>query len=101
MEMRVEEATRLKDIILHEIRNPLFVIGGAEFFMQKLNEALYESSSEQEKKWWESVKMLHQGIEALNSVLKTSEYLGSQVVKSKNPEPVSTLFDDAIAQCSH
>jgi signal transduction histidine kinase len=100
LESRVEELSRVKDIILHEIRNPLQLLSGADFFLQMLSNTMYEHTPEDEKKWWKCVKLLQQGVESINSVLETSKDLSLQGL-NKNPEPVATLFDDTVAQCTH
>jgi signal transduction histidine kinase len=101
LESRVKEISRIKDIILHEIRNPLQLIGGADFFLQRMSNTLFKSSGEEERRWKKSLKMLTQGIESIKSVLETSQSLEEMGLSSKKPEPVSTLFDDAISQCAH
>ncbi|MBE9547246.1 MAG: response regulator [Proteobacteria bacterium] len=101
LESQAEEMSRIKDIIIHEIRNPLQLISGAEYFLRKLGNSLYETSSEKEKEWWNYLKTLHQGVESIKSVLEMSRELDMEESSSKRPEKVISLFDDALAQCSH
>ncbi len=101
LETRVKEISRIKDIILHEIRNPLQLIGGADFYLRRMGNTLFKASAEEERKWKKSLKMLGQGIESIKSVLETSQSLEELGLSSKKPEPVSTLFDEALAQCQH
>ena len=101
LEARVKEISRIKDIVLHEIRNPLQLIGGADFFLQRMSNTLFKSSGEEERRWKKSLKMLAQGIESIKSVLETSQSLEQMGLSSKKPEPLPSLFDDAISQCAH
>ena len=101
LELTAEENSKIKDIIIHEIKNPLHVLMGASSFIEMLNESFYDRSSEEEKKWWDLSRMIKQGSEAIQSVLESSNMLENNGSSNKIPTLVSDLFDDATAQTSH
>lgn len=101
LELTAEENSKIKDIIMHEIRNPLTVLMGASSFIEMLDKSFYDRSSEEEKKWWDLVRMIKQGADAIQSVLESSKLLERNGSAKKTPTLVSNLFDDALAQTSH
>jgi len=101
LELTAEENSKIKDIIMHEIRNPLTVLMGASSFIEMLDKSFYDRSSEEEKKWWNLVRMIKQGADAIQSVLESSKLLERNGSAKKTPTLVSNLFDDALAQTSH
>lgn len=101
LEAKVGEASKINDIVMHEIRNPLQVITGAEFFINRLNDKYYQTSSEDEKRWWESVTTLRQATESIMSVMETSKQLEGERDAPRSIEPASTLLNDALAMTRH
>ena len=101
LESRVEDMSRVKDILIHEINNPLQIISGAGSLLQMMDNSLHESSPELEKKLNKHLKMMNQGVESLKSVLETSRDFDIHRLSPKRPEPAASLFDNAAAQCSH
>ena len=102
LESHVEDVSRVKDIILHEIRNPLQMITGAEDLLQIVSDSFDQNGREEIKQLSEYLKLLHLGIESMISVVETSKLIGSTAeLAIRKPEPVVFLFDDALAQCSH
>jgi len=100
LELTAEENSKIKDIIIHEIRNPLHVLMGASYFIEMLDKSFYDRSSEEEKKWWDLVRMIKHGADAIQSVLESSRLLERNGSAKKTPTLVSNLFDDALAQTS-
>lgn len=101
LEARAKEVSKMKDFIIHEIRNPLQLISGADYFLQKLFDSKYKKSSEKKKELKKSLVMLTQGLKSLESVLNTSEDLIKDELPIKKSEPITSLFDDALEQCSY
>ncbi len=101
LEQRVKETSRLKDIIMHEINNPLQVITTANYMLQKQKEMVDENPSELGEKVSRNVEMLDKGIQAMRSVMQAAKSLESLQLSSKRPEYVRNLFDDTLSQCSH
>ncbi|MBD3392466.1 MAG: response regulator [Chitinivibrionales bacterium] len=101
LEDRVEQLSRVRDVILHEIRNPLQIITGANYFVERLRTTSYDKASEQEKQLWENVKVLQQGTEALTSVLEATQQLDMAQLSSRKPEVLVDILDDALGQAGH
>jgi len=101
LEARAKEVSKMKDFIIHEIRNPLQLISGADYYLQKLVDSKQKKSKEQKKRLKKSLVMLTQGLKSLESVLNTSEDLIKDELPLKRLEPIASLFDDALEQCSY
>jgi signal transduction histidine kinase len=101
LEQRVTQLSRIKDIILHEVRNPIQMIEGASYFINKLRNDSLDSASDEEKQLWENVLSLGQGINALTSVLRTTQQLDLEEVQLLLPESLSELVEDAAVQTRH
>ncbi len=101
LQTKIEETVRLKDIVLHEIRNPLSIISGADYYVQKLREALLPRCEEREKKWWQMAEKLTTGIESLKGVLETSKKLESHALHEKQPERLADLVNEITEQTRH
>lgn len=98
VEAHVKELSKIKDIIIHEIRNPLQLISGAGYLLQKSTRQVEPESDEQKKKWSRSFQMLNQGVDSIKSVLETSKDLEKRGYQAKEPEDIDTLLDDALEQ---
>ena len=101
LEDKVQETEKLKEIVLHEIRNPLQVISGTQYFFSKLYELHYEKSDEKEKTWWDSVKKIENGLQSLKSVSELSKTLKELHQTHKVPETVKSIIDYTLVQTSH
>ncbi|MCF6290643.1 MAG: ATP-binding protein [Desulfobacterales bacterium] len=100
LEQRVQEAARLKDIVLHEITNPLQLISMANYRLQKQKELLARNNPEQRETIEKNVEMLEHGLQAMYSVMDVARNLEGLQMSSRRPEPMISLFDDAVTQSS-
>ncbi len=100
LEVHVKELSKIKDIIIHEIRNPLQLISGAGDLLQKSTDRLPKGAIKQKDKWDRSFQMLNQGVESIKSVLETSQDLEKKGYLVKEPEPIETLLYEALEQCT-
>ncbi|MCP4198167.1 MAG: response regulator, partial [Proteobacteria bacterium] len=101
LEQRVTQLSRIKDIILHEIRNPIQIIEGANYFIGKLHSDAIDDATEEEKLMWGNVRQLGQGINALTSVLKTTQQLDLDELQLKLPESLAEVVQEALLQTRH
>jgi signal transduction histidine kinase len=101
LEQRVNQLSRIKDIILHEVRNPIQMIQGASYFVDKLRTDSLEHASDEEKHLWDNVRLLGQGINALTSVLKTTQQLDLDELQMTVPENLAELVQEAVVQTRH
>ena len=101
LEFKSKEILKIKDFVIHEIRNPLQIISSADFFLQKLMDSNPIISAKNELKLNEILKMLKHGFNSIESVLNTSDFLVEDELASKNIEPVEFLFDEALVQSKH
>jgi len=101
LEERAERLAKVRDIILHEIRNPLQIITGAGYFVEKLRETNAPQASEKERRLWENVKLLQQGIDALVSVLETTRQLDIGGLSLRTTEMVGDVVGDAVEKTRH
>ncbi len=101
LEQRVAQLSRIKDIILHEIRNPIQMIEGANYFIGQLRDTSADNASEEEKRLWENVRMLGQGIEALTSVLKTTGQLDVNELQMIQAVGIEDVIQEAVVQTRH
>jgi signal transduction histidine kinase len=101
LEDRVLQLSRAKDIVLHEIGNPLQMIEGASYFVEKLKKLSYDKAPEAEKSLWTSVNALSHGIKAIRSVLETTKQFDVSEMSLRRMEGVDVIIDDAVAQTRH
>ncbi len=101
LENRLTQLARTKDIILHEIGNPLQMISGAGYFIEKLRSDRLGEASERERRLWESTRALDQGTKALRSVLETTKHLDLAEGSFREPETVANIIEAAINQTRH
>ncbi len=99
LEPRLQEMTKLKDIIIHEINNPLQIIECADSLLFTTSEqSMPEKLRESVQKYSSMVK---DSVETIKSVINVAHQLGLEGLPSKQSEHVSTLFTDTVAQCGH
>ncbi len=98
LENKVQDISRINDIIINEISNPLQVIAGADFFMERLTDQLSGASSEEEKQLLNYAKAITRAIDSINRVLEATRTYDNQAIYKKIPESVSGLFDEALGQ---
>ncbi|MCP4601085.1 MAG: response regulator [Proteobacteria bacterium] len=101
LEERVLQISRVKDIILHEIRNPIQMILGAGAFLDRLKEMTYENASDMEKRLWNNLKLLEQGTEGLLSVMATTRQFDVKELSSRKPERLATILNEATEQTKY
>lgn len=101
LEFRKNEVLKIKDFIIHEIRNPLQIISSADFFLQELVDSNLTISSKNELELNKIIKMLKHGFNSIESVLNTSDFLIKEDLTSKQIEPVEFLFEEALEQSAH
>lgn len=98
LESRVQMVAQVKDIILHEIRNPLQIIMGANFFLDRV--AADGGGRTDTDKLREYLDTLRGGVESLNAVIETSRDLEVAEL-TRQPERLSSLVSDALQQTEH
>ncbi|MBD3240575.1 MAG: response regulator [Chitinivibrionales bacterium] len=98
LESRVQMVAQVKDIILHEIRNPLQIIMGANFFLERV--AADGGEHTETASLREYIETLRGGVESLNAVIETSRDLEVAEL-NRQPERLSSLVSDALAQTQH
>jgi signal transduction histidine kinase len=101
LEERVTQLSRIRDIIIHEIRNPLQIIANANYYVEMLKDASYEKASEEEKQLWKGVQTLQQGSDALKSVLETTSRLDMTELTIRLPVRLVEIIDEATTQAAH
>jgi signal transduction histidine kinase len=101
LESRLTQLARTKDIILHEIGNPLQMISGAGYFIEKLRNDRLPEAPERERKLWESTRALDHGIKALRSVLETTKHIDLAEGPFRRPETIKNIIEAAIDQTRH
>ncbi|MBN1577456.1 MAG: response regulator [Chitinispirillaceae bacterium] len=99
LEARVRQVSRIKDIILHEIRNPMAVISAADSLITMVKEK--KGASAGDPKIEQYLDSLRTGIKSLNSVLETTRQLDIGAMAVRKPEAVGSLVDEAVAQTRH
>ena len=101
MERRLQQLVKTKDIILHEIGNPLQMISGAGYFIEKLRADRIKSASDGEKQLWESTRALDHGIRAIRSVLETTKHIELAEGPMRQPERIADIISAALEQTAH
>jgi signal transduction histidine kinase len=101
LDLQAKNMERIKDIIIHEIHNPLQVISGAGDLLAMLSDSRSEESLEELQKMPEYMELLQQGIQSMTSVIETSKLISGEGFVPKQPETVAALFDASLAQCFH
>lgn len=101
LESRSEEILKIKDFIIHEIRNPLQIISGADYILQRLVDSGSSISKKNELQLKEILEMLKHGFNSIESVLDTSDLLAKDELVLNTVEPVELLLDDALEQSKH
>jgi signal transduction histidine kinase len=99
LEARVRQLSRVKDIILHEIRNPLTVISTADSLITMAKEKKQANADAKIDKYLESLRF---GVEGLNSVLETTRQLDMEAMAVvRKAETIESIVRDAVAQIQH
>ncbi len=101
LETQLQAASKMKSIILHEIRNPLQVITGAGNCLEIVHQAIPRHAVDQAQKLGKYLNLLQQGIESLGAVLETSQKIDENLLAKRKPEKVATLFEEAVSQTDH
>lgn len=101
LESRLTQLSKTKDIILHEIGNPLQMISGAVYFIDKLRTDRLSAASERERRMWESTRALDHGIKAIRSVLETTKHFELSEGPTRRPEKVMDVVTEALSQTRH
>ena len=102
LSVRLNDMSRMKDILLHELRNPLQIIMGAENCLSLMQSSgLTDASDDEKTRLKNYLGMLAQGVEALNGVMETTKDIVTRDLSFRHPESVEQLFDEALGLCSH
>ncbi len=99
LEVRMQQMARVKDIILHEIRNPVQVIVGANFFINRLTGPEVDARAV-EPELNKYLTAMQNGIDALNAVIDTTRDLDVAKLNRK-PENLRSVVNEAVAQTEH
>ncbi len=99
LEARVQQASRVKDIIFHEIRNPMAVISAADSLIAMVKEK--NGAAMNDPKIDKYLESLRQGVESLNSVLETTRQLDIGAMAVRKPESLETIISEAVLQTRH
>ena len=101
LDLQAKNMAKIKDIIIHEVRNPLQVISSARDLLIILGESQSAESSAELRKMSQYVELLEQGIQSMASVMETSKLIGDEGYLPRRPESLEALFDASLAQCFH
>ena len=102
LSIRLKDMSRMKDILLHELRNPLQIIMGAENCLSLMqSSSLVNASPDEKARLNNYLGMLAQGVEALNGVVETTKKIVTRELSFRHPESVEQLFDEALMLCGH
>lgn len=101
LESRISQLAKTKDIILHELGNPLQMISGAGYFVDKLRNRHITDATEEERQMWENARTLDHGIRAVRSILEASKQLERAESPERKPEKVEDIVDEALLQTKH
>lgn len=99
LEVKVKQISRARDIILHEIRNPMAVISTANQLIAKVKEK--NSAGAGDPKINEYLGKLHQGVQSLNSVIETTRQLDFNAMGTRKPEYVNSIVQEVLSQSGH
>ncbi|MBN1308564.1 MAG: response regulator [Chitinispirillaceae bacterium] len=99
LDAKVGQVSRVKDIILHEIRNPMAIISAADSLITMVKEE--KGSIEGSSKIEQYMESLRDGIKSLNSVLETTRRLDIGAMAVRRPETVESFVNEAAAQTRH
>lgn len=101
LEARLNAASKMKSIILHEIRNPLQVITGAGSCLEIIRNTIPQKMVGEAHRLDKYLNLLQKGIESLSAVIDATHKIGDGFISNRKPEPVKTLFDDSMTQMTH
>jgi len=101
VEPQLEELTRYKDIVVHEINNPMQVISIADAALQGLSSLSYTDAPKKDEEIQRFVAQIHEGVESIKSILDTSLDLQRGQFPAMQQEPLSVILDEALAQSQH
>lgn len=100
MEERASQAGRIRDIILHEIRNPLQVIMGVNELLSSVVHRTAQLTDEHRETITRHVGMLREGVDALQAVVETTRGIDmAQIVK--RVEVFGDIVRDGLVQTEH
>jgi two-component system, sensor histidine kinase and response regulator len=99
LEAKVQQVTRAKDIILHEIRNPITAITAADSLIKMVESTKSGSAKESDVEHY--MQALRKGITGLQSVLETSRQLDIGTMAVRKPETVESIVREAVSQTQH
>ncbi len=102
LEERMKQQARVKDIILHEIKNPMQILEGANWLMEQLNnDSTIDNNSEYGEKARKYLDMINQGTHALRSVIEVSRALDVSVIAEKKPMELTSIILSSLDQVQH
>jgi signal transduction histidine kinase len=102
LETKNQEIGKLRSIIGHEIRNPLMILNGVQYKMNKLKIRFLESSTEKEIGYWNSLDDIVRVITTINGVLESAKVIESGLINSSiRKELVTTLLNLAVEETAH
>lgn len=101
LEPRLEELSRYRDVVIHEINNPLQVISIADAALQGLSALSFKEAPKKDEEIRRYISQVHDGVEAIKSVLETSLDLQGEDITVKQEVPLSAIVDDAVEQSRH
>ena len=101
LEDKILQINKLQDIISHEIRNPLHVMKGSVYFINKLKEKLPQND-EEILKIFKKIETLSMGMESLISVLDLNKQIteGGSIFDS-SLHSLQSLLDEVLQMTSH
>lgn len=99
LEIRVRQISRARDILLHEIRNPMAIISTANQLIVKVKEKTEAGVSN--PKIEKYLDTLQRGVQSLNSVIETTRQLDFDTMATRKPEAVAPIVQEALSQTRH
>jgi signal transduction histidine kinase len=101
LELKVEQVSKVKEIVLHEIRNPLAIITGADSLIRLVEQKVAGGPAGNQQDLSHYLTILRGGVIALQNVMETSRHFDGDNLPVRKSEKLDALVGDAIAQSRH
>ena len=101
LDAKNREICNLQSIITHEIRNPLMILDGIHFKLEKLRSIHAASADTDEKKLWESVNQIMEEVVRIDEVLNSARIIETGITQvTLRDEPVAPILEKTLAETS-
>jgi signal transduction histidine kinase len=93
LEKKNEMISRFRSIITHEIRNPLAVLSGSDYYLKSLHGVIYDKLDEKLKKQWNHVEKTVALAQDINNILENARIMEQSVTGSScRPVPFEEVL---------